>query len=427
MCWDMNFPDDWLCSLTVMAPKVVGATCLTKFRPIAGLCALRKVLGYVWLKSLPPLKYESVQPAFVPKTYADAGLFLLMQASELSREWEREIVVVQLDVKKAFDHVDHRAAFRAMKLQGVSLFSIALIAAIWNGSCMKARLGNGDVEQSSDEPGTSSRGAGISSHLFNDHGIGAARLDEELDFKETGLETGRFHAGCDLLCGRCGVDCCIGVCCRNNGVRSDRKTERLADCWCTENTLDEFSEDDRQKHHGGWIGCWCRRMFWSLCVIDGVSGRECKTCDRTQNRSSQQLSGEMETCVEFSIAPQIVAAEHCKDYDVPLEFECLAIYRWEDMVAGEVSKFVGNADGLSKTVQDNTGWLHVAQNRGSWKQFSNCGKSPEKMVMGASGTQARPARLGQMLCVGTERKRERVVWRALGTPTLCIKPSVTLL
>ena len=45
MCWDMNFPDDWLCSLTVVAPKVVGATCLTKFRPIAGLCAMRKVLG----------------------------------------------------------------------------------------------------------------------------------------------------------------------------------------------------------------------------------------------------------------------------------------------------------------------------------------------------------------------------------------------
>ena len=41
------------------------------------------------------------------------------------------------------------------------------------------------------------------------------------------------------------------------------------------------------------------------------------------------------------------------------------IYRWEDMVAGEVSKFVGNADGMSKTVQDNTGWLHFAQNRGS--------------------------------------------------------------
>ena len=63
MCWNMDFPEDWLCSLTVMAPKVVGATCLTKFRPIAGLCAMRKVLGYVWLKSLPPLRYESVQTA----------------------------------------------------------------------------------------------------------------------------------------------------------------------------------------------------------------------------------------------------------------------------------------------------------------------------------------------------------------------------
>ena len=51
------------------------------------------------------------------------------------------MVVVQLDVKKAFDHVDHRVAFRAMKLQGVSLFSMELITSIWNGSCMKARLG----------------------------------------------------------------------------------------------------------------------------------------------------------------------------------------------------------------------------------------------------------------------------------------------
>ena len=61
------------------------------------------------------------------------------------------------------------------------------------------------------------------------------------------------------------------------------------------------------------------------------------------------------------------------------------------MVAGAVSKFVGNADGLSKTVQDNTGWLHFAQNRGSWKQFSKCGKSLVQMVPGASGTQVRPA------------------------------------
>ena len=38
-------------------------------------------------------------------------------------------------------------------------------------------LGNGDVEQSSDESRIASKGAGISSHLYNDDGIGAARPD----------------------------------------------------------------------------------------------------------------------------------------------------------------------------------------------------------------------------------------------------------
>ena len=163
------------------------------------------------------------------------------------------------------------------------------------------------------------RSAGIPSHLHDDHGIGAARLDKELDFTETGLESGRPHAGCDLLCGRCGVDCCFDVCCRNNGVRSDRKTERgWTDGWRTENTLDEFPEDDGQTHHGGRIGCGVGGSF-GVCGIDGVSGRECTTCDRTQNSSSQQMPCKMETCVEFSMAPQIVAFEHC----LPLEFECL--------------------------------------------------------------------------------------------------------
>ena len=104
---DMTFAEDWLCSMTVKAPKVVGATSLAKFKPIAGLCGMRKIP-----ELRPPLRYESVQTVFVPKTHAHAGLFLLLKAAELSREWQREIVVVQLDVKKAFEHVD---AFKAMR------------------------------------------------------------------------------------------------------------------------------------------------------------------------------------------------------------------------------------------------------------------------------------------------------------------------
>ena len=43
MCWDMNFPED---------SKVVGATCLFKFTPMAGLCAMRKILGQITAKTL---------------------------------------------------------------------------------------------------------------------------------------------------------------------------------------------------------------------------------------------------------------------------------------------------------------------------------------------------------------------------------------
>ena len=52
------------------------------------------------------------------------------------------MVVVQLDEKNAFDHVEHRAAFKAMRLQGLGPISVALIATIWEASRMTASLGS---------------------------------------------------------------------------------------------------------------------------------------------------------------------------------------------------------------------------------------------------------------------------------------------
>ena len=65
-----------------------------------------------------------------------------MRAAELAREWRQPLITAQLDLKKAFDHVDHRAAFKAMKLQGIGLPEIALIAAIWHQSSVQVNLGH---------------------------------------------------------------------------------------------------------------------------------------------------------------------------------------------------------------------------------------------------------------------------------------------
>ena len=105
----------------------------------------------------------------------------------------------------------------------------------------------------------------------------------------------------------------------------------------------------------------------------------------------------------------------------------LKIYRWEDMVAGEIAKFIGNACDFSESVQESTGWF---QNRKRWMQFAKCGKSIVLMVPGASGTHVRPACLGRMQVLlgscgvewfslmsftapildDTERNRECEVW-----------------
>ena len=176
------------------------------------------------------------------------------------REWQREIVVVQLDVKKALDHVDHRAAFKAMKLQDVSPFSMALDCCNleWklHESMLWEQISSSKVQN---EQRSCLKRAPESPVIFTMIMELVLRdLIKSWITQETGLETGRLCAGCDLLCGRCGVDCCFGVCCRNNGVRSDRKTERgWTDGWRTENTLDEFPEDD--GHTSRW-----------MCVLTGM-------------------------------------------------------------------------------------------------------------------------------------------------------------
>ena len=83
------------------------------------------------------------------------------ERTELSREWQKESVVVQLDVNRAFDHVPLIAVVRSWKLH-------------------ESALGHGTVEQSK-APGCTR----VSRHLHNDYGAGLERLDQELESSET--------------------------------------------------------------------------------------------------------------------------------------------------------------------------------------------------------------------------------------------------
>jgi hypothetical protein len=138
----LELPDSWFISRAILLPKVVGAAELGKFRPIACLTTIRKLLGYTWLDMLPPLHFETFQTGFVPGSEATAGVFALQRVFELSREWGCPAYVAQLDLKKAFDRVKHSAALRALELQGATLQCRAIFSEMMSKSSLTFSLGN---------------------------------------------------------------------------------------------------------------------------------------------------------------------------------------------------------------------------------------------------------------------------------------------
>jgi hypothetical protein len=125
-----------------LIPKIVGAADLNSLRGIACLSTARKVLGYIWMRMLPPMQSESFQTGFIPGAHAAGGVFAIKRAAELSREWNQKIFALQLDLSKAFDRVLHSAVVKALELQGCSPQCIAVICSILRQSQASFKLGH---------------------------------------------------------------------------------------------------------------------------------------------------------------------------------------------------------------------------------------------------------------------------------------------
>ena len=70
------------------------------------------------------------------------GVYTLLRAAELAREWGKPLFVAQLDLEKAFDHVRREAAIAALRLQGASLHTIAWISKLWEAHSIEMRMGH---------------------------------------------------------------------------------------------------------------------------------------------------------------------------------------------------------------------------------------------------------------------------------------------
>lgn len=140
-CHNVDFDASITRAGAVLLPKIINAPSLDKFRPIASLSSTRKLYGYLWLHGLPNIKFASFQTAFVKGAHPLQGVYCLFLAAEKAREWGKPLYAAQIDLRKAFDHVDREAALRALQEHGVGPHLQAWIAKLWADHTLEMRLG----------------------------------------------------------------------------------------------------------------------------------------------------------------------------------------------------------------------------------------------------------------------------------------------
>ena len=136
----LDFETQWTTVAAILVPKRPFPSKLSEFRPISSLSTMRKLLGYVWLAAMGDTQFNSFQTGFLRKTDASHGVFVLERASELAKEWKILLFLAQLDLKKAFDHVQHSFATAALQHKGVSDQLISILNKWWTQSSVEVSL-----------------------------------------------------------------------------------------------------------------------------------------------------------------------------------------------------------------------------------------------------------------------------------------------
>ena len=138
----LQIPLAWTQRKATLIPKVVAPSSLDKYRGIACLTAVRKLLVYLILVMLPDLVFFYVQCGFVPHRQAAKGVYRIKRILELCREWNRSVHVVQIDLSKTFDRVLHSSVLQALRFLSASLHCIAVVAAMLSQCELAVRLGH---------------------------------------------------------------------------------------------------------------------------------------------------------------------------------------------------------------------------------------------------------------------------------------------
>ena len=181
---------------------------------------------------------------------------------------------------------------------------MALIAAIWSGSCMKERLGT-ELSNKVQVSRRVSQGAPESPVIFTMVTELALR-DLVKSWKVRNLAWSLDDIVLAAIC--CADDVVLAA--ASAAAVEVTVTERSGfDSWRRVNTLDKTPEDGGRKHCGGWLGCIVGRGA-GTCGIEGVFGWKSAARDCAHISTSEQVLGELANRLGFIMAPEETALQH---------------------------------------------------------------------------------------------------------------------
>ena len=130
---------EWMGAIVTSIAKQRSALKVTEFRPVASICTKFIILLDIVYKRMSRFTelhelLEDAQEAFRKGRNTQRQLFKLQSFLEDQRNAKHPVVLLYLDIKNAFNAMNHRALFRIMELCGYPAADIELFRRMYKGT-----------------------------------------------------------------------------------------------------------------------------------------------------------------------------------------------------------------------------------------------------------------------------------------------------
>ncbi|CAB3228197.1 unnamed protein product [Arctia plantaginis] len=138
-----NIPPDWMKSTIILLHKKGDKGDINNYRPISLMSNIYKVFSKIILSRIANVLDENQpkeQAGFRSNCSTIEHIHVLRQVLQKYREYKKTYYIGFVDFHKAFDSLEHKYIWKALKCQGVQMKYIRILNIIYSGSTAQVKL-----------------------------------------------------------------------------------------------------------------------------------------------------------------------------------------------------------------------------------------------------------------------------------------------